>query len=285
MDGYVKVYRKLLDNPLVCKDADHLAVWLYLLLHATHREHAELFRGEKILLKPGQLLTGRQAIAAKLKLNENKVQRILKTFEKEQQIEQQASNKNRLITICKWQEYQGGVEQQDEQQMNNKRTTAEQQLNTYKNEKNDKNVKNEKKYIDLPAEDLCKNPGGFYAEVARLYNEICQSYPRLTKLSEARKKAIAARKNSGYTLADFQRLFELAEASSFLRGANNRNWQATFDWLLKDANMAKVLDGNYTDKGRPEAPKATGSKTLDDVFAEASRILQAEQGAKADDGN
>lgn len=139
--------------------------------------------------------------------------------------------------------------------------------------------------IDLPAEDLCKNPGGFYAEVARIYNEICQSYPRLTKLSEARKKAIAARKNSGYTLADFRRLFELAEASGFLKGANNRNWQATFDWLLKDANMAKVLDGNYTDKGRPNVPKATGNKTLDDVFAEASRILQAEQGAKADDGN
>lgn len=139
--------------------------------------------------------------------------------------------------------------------------------------------------IDFPGENLSKNIGGFYQDVARLYNEICQSYPRLTKLSEARKKAIAARKNSGYTLADFRRLFELAEASGFLKGANNRNWQATFDWLLKDANMAKVLDGNYTDKGRPNVPKATGNKTLDDVFAEASRILQAEQGAKADDGN
>lgn len=39
----------------------------------------------------------------------------------------------------------------------------------------------------------------------------------------------------------------MAEESSFLNGKNNRNWSANFDWLIKDANMAKVLDGNYAD--------------------------------------
>ena len=43
-------------------------------------------------------------------------------------------------------------------------------------------------------------------------------------------------------------LFEKAENSSFLKGANNRNWSATFDWLIKDSNMAKTLDGNYDDR-------------------------------------
>ena len=48
-------------------------------------------------------------------------------------------------------------------------------------------------------------------------------------------------------------MFELAEESDFLKGCNNRNWSATFDWLVKDANMAKVLDGNYSkNKGRKE---------------------------------
>ena len=51
-----------------------------------------------------------------------------------------------------------------------------------------------------------------------------------------------------YSVEDFQKLFEMAEGSSFLKGQNNRNWSATFDWLIKDTNMAKVLDGNYTDK-------------------------------------
>ena len=84
--------------------------------------------------------------------------------------------------------------------------------------------------------------------IRELYNSVCGSYPRLVKMSEARKKAIRARLRAGYTVEDFQKLFEMAEASDFLKGKNNRNWSATFDWLVADSNMAKVLDGNCTDR-------------------------------------
>ena len=86
------------------------------------------------------------------------------------------------------------------------------------------------------------------ATIRELYNSVCGSYPRLAKMSEARKKAVRARLRAGYTVEDFKRLFEMAEASSFLKGQNNWNWTATFDWLIADANIAKVLDGNYKDK-------------------------------------
>lgn len=87
-----------------------------------------------------------------------------------------------------------------------------------------------------------------YKEIADLYNQYCTSFPKLKSLSETRKKAIKARLNSGYNLEDFEKLFKLAEESSFLKGKNDRNWRATFDWLIKDSNMAKVLDGNYSNK-------------------------------------
>ncbi|MFR5026441.1 MAG: hypothetical protein ACLTC3_09860 [Evtepia gabavorous] len=61
------------------------------------------------------------------------------------------------------------------------------------------------------------------------------------------KKAIKARFNSGYGLDDFKTLFEKTQSSSFLTGCNDRNWMASFDWLLKDNNMVKTLDGNYDD--------------------------------------
>lgn len=86
-----------------------------------------------------------------------------------------------------------------------------------------------------------------YQLIADMYNDTCVSFPRLTKLSDSRKKAIKARLNT-YSIEDFKRLFEKAEASSFLKGKSDRNWMASFDWLIKDANMAKVLDGNYDDK-------------------------------------
>ncbi|MBD5553938.1 MAG: helix-turn-helix domain-containing protein [Roseburia sp.] len=86
-----------------------------------------------------------------------------------------------------------------------------------------------------------------YQQIADLYNEICISFPRLTKLSDSRKKAIKARLKQ-YSIEDFRKLFIMAEESSFLKGKNSGNWSANFDWLVKDANMAKVLDGNYEDK-------------------------------------
>lgn len=88
-----------------------------------------------------------------------------------------------------------------------------------------------------------------YEKIKDLYNEICVSYPKCISMGEARKKAIRARIKSGYTLEDFRALFEKAEASSFLKGKNNRNWSASLDWLLKDSSMAKVIEGNYDDKG------------------------------------
>jgi predicted phage replisome organizer len=85
-----------------------------------------------------------------------------------------------------------------------------------------------------------------YQQIIDLFNTICKSFPSVRSLSDARKKAIKARLNT-YTVDDFKRCFENAEASSFLKGGNQRNWTATFDWLIKDQNMAKVLDGNYND--------------------------------------
>ena len=53
---------------------------------------------------------------------------------------------------------------------------------------------------------------------------------------------------------DFKTLFEKAQASDFLKGKNGNDWAATFDWLIKDANMAKVLDGNYDNKPKKAFP-------------------------------
>lgn len=123
--------------------------------------------------------------------------------------------------------------------------------------------------LESPKGDYeCEKPDGLstqFATIRELYNSVCGSYPRLAKLSEARKRAIKARLRSGYTVDDFKKLFEEAENSAFLKGANSRNWSATFDWLIADSNMAKVLDGNYRDvksQGEPRREvRPYGDKT------------------------
>lgn len=139
MEGWVKIYRKMLDNPIVWKDSDTVAIWVYLLLNATHKAIPALFKGKKIQLEPGQLITGTISISKKLKINKDKVQRTLKCFEDDKQIAQQTSNKNRLISILNWDEYQNSDNQNDKQ-MINKCETTDKQLITNKNVKNVKNI-------------------------------------------------------------------------------------------------------------------------------------------------
>lgn len=172
VNGYIKMYRTVLDNPVVCKDSEVFAVWCYLLLKATHDEYDVVFGSDRITLKKGQLITSRKSIASHFKINESKVERTLILLKNEQMIEQQSSSKNRLISILKWEDYQSS-EQVNEQQVNNKWTTSEQQVNTNKNVKNIKNVKNVKNntfikpsiddiraYIDDEA--LLVDPNKFY---------------------------------------------------------------------------------------------------------------------------
>lgn len=107
-----------------------------------------------------------------------------------------------------------------------------------------------------------KEDKSIFQHIAEIYNEICISFPRLHNLSEARKKAIRARLNT-YTVEDFETVFRKAEASSFLKGGNARNWMATFDWMIRDSNMAKILDGNYDDKGGADGEHTKGNAAPD----------------------
>ena len=106
----------------------------------------------------------------------------------------------------------------------------------------DINTDNKTEYINTDSKQ-----GINYQKIVNMYNDTCVSFPKITKLSDARKKSIKARLNT-YTYDDFQTLFSKAEASNFLKGKNNRDWQANFDWLIKDTNMAKTLDGNYDNR-------------------------------------
>ena len=124
----------------------------------------------------------------------------------------------------------------------------------------DRSIESDISGFYAPDEDGVNMTIVHYSQIKNLYNTLCPSFPRCKFLSDSRKKAIKARFSSGRTLKDFETLFAKAEASSFLKGRNDRNWIASFDWLIKDANMAKVLDGNYDDhKGGGPGAADTGN--------------------------
>ncbi len=179
MNGYIKLHRKLLDNPVVCKDGDHLAVWVWLLLKAAWSESDITFGGKRITLQPGDLPpVSRKTIASELRMNESKVQRILKSFENEHQIKQRTNRQCRLISIVSWNEYQIS-EQPNEQRVNNERTTSEQRVNTIKEYKNNKKYKNDYHSRDIDNINSISNGDHreSYPQAGKEESEI--TYPRM----------------------------------------------------------------------------------------------------------
>ena len=108
-----------------------------------------------------------------------------------------------------------------------------------------------------------------YKAVVDSYNSLCKSFPKVTKLSERRRKAIRARLKE-YSLAEIEKAFALAEESEFLKGANNRNWMASFDWIISDSNLPKVLEGKYANRASPNG-KSQSMWGEDDFVAKVIR--------------
>lgn len=140
--GFIRVYRSL-QNKGWYKKSEYVHLWVHLFISATRTPFESWFDGKPVLLTPGQLITGRKKLSSETGIQESKVERILKCFQNDHQIEQQSSSTSRLISINNWHIYQY-VEQQDEQQANNGRTTGEQRVNTIQESREYKEVEEER---------------------------------------------------------------------------------------------------------------------------------------------
>lgn len=113
---------------------------------------------------------------------------------------------------------------------------------------------------DLPSEAIQEPPQAAatrekvemvpYEAIATAYAEHCPSLPKIRGLTAKRKREMKSRWQQHRSLEVFVETFSKAEASDFLTGRDGKWAGASFDWLLNEANMQKVLEGNYDTKGR-----------------------------------
>ena len=144
MDGWIKIYRQILDNPFWTSEAfSRPQAWIDLLLLANHTKGYFYLRDHKIIVDRGQVGWSHLKLSERWKWSRSKVKKFINDLEKEQQVIQQQSHSTTVITIVNYEKYQG-KEQQVIQQKSNRKTTEEQQKDTNKKDNNDNNENNDK---------------------------------------------------------------------------------------------------------------------------------------------
>jgi len=88
-----------------------------------------------------------------------------------------------------------------------------------------------------------------YQEIVNRYAINLPFLPQVTKLTEARKRALKSRwLKDGYQDLEFwNNFFFHVSESDFLTGKTTK-WQCDFDWLIKEQNFLKVIEGKYLNR-------------------------------------
>ena len=122
MEGWIKLHRKIQDNPLwTCEPFTRGQAWVDLLLLANHEYGFFFKRGVKIEVSRGQVGVSEVGLSDRWKWSRSKVRKFLNDLKKEQQIEIVKSNVSQIVTLINYAEYQQ-KEQQHEQQKDSRKT-------------------------------------------------------------------------------------------------------------------------------------------------------------------
>lgn len=259
MAGYIKLHRQLLQWGWY-SDANTFRVFMHLLLMANFEEHE--YRG--IVLKPGQLITGRKKLARDLKLSERSVRTALEHLKTTNEITIKTTNKFSVITIENWGKYQ----------LCDEETTNKTTNKTSIDRPTTDHIQEGKKYLNNIKDIISSSeePQSIRSQVIEEWNKLPLGELRAINDGSTRYKLLKARVKQ-YGLDQVLQAIRSIERSPFLLGQNKHGWTITFDWFVKPNNFPKVLEGNYLDKD------ATGKERERMSNEEFKAIAAAHEGA------
>jgi uncharacterized phage protein (TIGR02220 family) len=228
--GYVKIFRKVLDNPNA-SNPYFLAVWSYLLLKATHKVFVMRIAGDDRELNPGDLVCSCRQIAKFFNIDKDTINRILITMEKASMIRRKMYARKTVITVSNWASYQDSAD-----------TLGDKRGDTLGDTLGDTNKKKEeRRYIDDSATEEEKEDkfliasrvvmGEFNKRAGKRYKDHAAS---------THIKSIRARLEDGYTQDELLEVIDHKVAE--LKGTENEAKWLNPTTLFRPANIERNLD-------------------------------------------
>lgn len=289
MSGYVKIFREI-DKWGWRHKPNTFSLFMYLLTNTNYVEGH--FEGH--LIKKGQVVFGRKRVAETLGMTEQNVRTALNHLKSTNEITIKTTAKFSIITITKWEKYQEGNQQTNQQVTSNQPATNHiQEGKKLRREeyKEDSHYEFEDEFSMTPPDEHSpdqelnkKQEGKQDQDQNRDQNRDCDQaieiykdelgsiLPVPRKLTASRKSKLKRRLAELKTLDAWREYCQRIRGSPFLTGDNDRGWRADIDFILGEENMNKILEGKYdarpVGKQRSSGAKYTSQDALDEVIAE-----------------
>lgn len=210
--GFIKLFRQILDWEWY-DDLPTCRLFIHLLLKANYAERN--WHGQTI--ERGSCITSYATLASETGLSQEQIKRALKNLTKTGEIKRIATNKNTVICVIKYADFQGfGFEYNEQttskEQAENKQKTNEQQTNnkqttTTKEIKNKRNKESKNIYTSLPED---KNITAIVETVIQMLNVETDKKDGEGFSPRAKKNVelISALIHEGYTVNDLKTVIE-----------------------------------------------------------------------------
>ena len=88
-------------------------------------------------------------------------------------------------------------------------------------------------------------------------------WPKVQAVTERRKSALVSRLKELGGVDGWRELLDRAAKSDFLCGRSQNSYPLKFDWVVNPTNAAKVIEGNYDNRGGPTGRPAPEGFTRD----------------------
>lgn len=275
--GFALLHRKIMDTPFY-KDPEASHLWIHLLLRANYEPTVVQTENGDVLCQRGQFISGRNSLAFETGIGSNRVQYLLRKYQKLGMISTQSNKKFTVFTVIKYDEYQQFSVPTDYQQITNAKPvvstpTAEvvptdyQQITTEK-ELNNNSLDKSNECASAAENQEEKKPSLFCQDVVDAYHEILPEAPSIRLLSEKRKNLIRTfwkkagvitRKldNKPFTIEAWREYLGYISLNCrwMLESRPNQKTGTTwrkrdFEFYLNDNTYLKVREGGHDDNDR-----------------------------------
>ena len=122
MSGWIKLHRKINENPILKKGKvfSNFEAFVWLLLRSNFDDAKVVIGGEIYKLKQGQMITSKKKLMKQFKWGNSRLNTFLNLLEKDKMINSKSNNKLTMITILNWDSYQDSKSQTNTKQISTK---------------------------------------------------------------------------------------------------------------------------------------------------------------------